>query len=69
VTESVNVPVTGHGGAAADGRASIVAGGVTIDGPMGDTNIVETGGAGLSPAFPSSVDPNGMLARPMPGID
>jgi hypothetical protein len=36
---------------------------------MGDTNIVETGGGGLSPRLPISVDPNGMLARPACKVD
>jgi hypothetical protein len=65
VTESENAPVTGHGGAAAvDAGALIVDRGEAIDGAMGDTNRVETGGGGLSPALPSSVEPNGMAARP-----
>src|SRR5258708_10896438 len=63
VEPSGNVPVTGHGGAAAVPGAAPIVGAVT-DGTMGDTNIVETGGAGLSPALPSSVEPSGMPARP-----
>jgi hypothetical protein len=42
----------------------IVDSGVVIDGTIGDTNIVETGGGGLSPGLPISVEPNGMPARP-----
>jgi hypothetical protein len=66
VEPSGNVPVTAHGGAAVvAGAASIVDKGVAvIDGTMGETNIVEAGGRGLSPALPSSVDPSGMPARP-----
>ena len=65
-----NTPVTGHGGAAAvDGRLPVVDGGDAIDGMMGDTNIVDTGGGGLSPALPSSVEPNGMAARPTCNVD
>jgi hypothetical protein len=36
---------------------------------MGDTNIVDTGGGGLSPELPISVDPNGMPARPACNVD
>ena len=65
VEPSGNVPVIGHGDAAAvPGAASIVARGAVTDGTTGDTNIVETGGAGLSPASPNSVEPSGMPARP-----
>jgi hypothetical protein len=63
VEPSGNVPVTGHGGAAAIPGATSIVGAVT-NGTMGDTNIVETGGRGLSPALPISVAPNGMPARP-----
>jgi hypothetical protein len=65
VEPSGNVPATAHGGAAVvAGTASIVDRGVVTDGTMGDTNIVEAGGRGLSPASPSSVEPSGMPARP-----
>jgi hypothetical protein len=65
VEPSGNVPVTAHGGAAdVAGAVSIVGRGVVTDGTMGETNIVETGGRGLSPALPSSVDPSGMPTRP-----
>jgi len=68
VEPSGNVPVTGHGGAAAaPGAASIV--GAVTDGTMGDTNIVETRGAGLSPASPNSVEPSGMPARPALNVE
>jgi hypothetical protein len=70
VVPSGNVPVTGHGGVAAvDGGAPIVDRGAVIDGTMGDTNIVETGGGGLSPGLPISVEPNGMPARPICNVD
>jgi hypothetical protein len=70
VTESENAPVTGHGGAeAVDGGAVVVDKGAAIDGTMGDTNRVETGGGGLSPALPSSVEPNGIAARPTLNVD
>jgi hypothetical protein len=69
VTESGNAPVIGHGGAAAvGGGAPIIDKGEAIDGAMGDTNMVETGG-GLSPALPSSVEPNGMAVRPTLNVD
>jgi hypothetical protein len=62
--------VTGHGGVAViDGGLPIVDSGAVVDGTMGDTNIVETGGGGLSPALPISVDPNGMPARPACNVD
>jgi hypothetical protein len=65
VVPSGNVPVTGHGEVAViDGGLAIVDSGAVVDGTMGDTNIGETGGGGLSPALPISVDPSGMLARP-----
>jgi hypothetical protein len=65
VVPSGNVPVTGHGGVVpVDGGVLIVDNGVAIDGTIGDTNIVETGGGGLSPGLPISVEPNGMPARP-----
>jgi hypothetical protein len=70
VDPSGNVPVTGHGGVAVmDVGLLIVDSGATVDGTMGDTNIVETGGGGLSPALPSSVDPNGMPTRPTCNVD
>jgi len=70
VDPSGNVPVTAHGGVAViDGGLLIVDSGATVDGTMGDTNIVETGGGGLSPALPSSVDPNGMPTRPTCNVD
>jgi hypothetical protein len=70
VTESENAPVTGHGGADADdGGAVVVDRGVAIDGTTGDTNRVETAGGGLSPALPSSVEPNGIAARPTLNVD
>lgn len=70
VDPSGNVPVTAHGGVAVvDGGLLIVDSGATVDGPMGDRNIVETGGGGLSPALPSSVDPNGMPTRPTCNVD
>jgi hypothetical protein len=70
VEPSGNVPVTGHGGAVViDGGALIVESGAAVDGTMGDTNIVETGGGGLSPAVPSSVEPNGIPARPTCNVD
>jgi hypothetical protein len=52
-----------------DGGLAIVESGVGVDGTIGDTNIVEMGGRGLSPALSSSVDPNGMLARPACNVD
>jgi hypothetical protein len=62
--------VTGHGGVAViDGGLPIVDSGAVVDGTMGDMNIVETGGGGLSPALPISVDPNGMPARPACNVD
>jgi hypothetical protein len=62
--------MTGHGGVAViDGGLPIVDSGAAVDGTMGDTNIVETGGGGLSPKLPISVDPNGMLARPACNVD
>jgi hypothetical protein len=62
--------VTGHGGVAViDGGLAIVGSGVVVDGTMGDTNIVETGGRGLSPALSISVAPNGMPARPACNVD
>jgi hypothetical protein len=65
VVPSGNVPVTVHGGVAViDGGLAIVDSGAVVEGAMGDTNIVETGGGGLSPALPISVAPNGMPARP-----
>jgi len=70
VEPSGNVPVTGHGGVAViDGGLPIVDSGAVVDGTMGDTNIVETGGGGLSPALPISVDPNGMPVRPACNVD
>src|SRR5882757_4122875 len=70
VLPSGNVPVTGHGGVAViDGGLPIVDSGVVADGTMGDMNIVETGGGGLSPALPISVDPNGLPARPACNVD
>ena len=70
VVPSGNVPVTGHGGAIpVDGGLPIVDRGAAVGGTMGDTNIVETGGGGLSPALPISVDPNGMPARPACNVD
>jgi hypothetical protein len=70
VTESEKAPVTGHGGAAAvDGGAPIVVRGEETGGTMGETNIVETGGGGLSPRLPISVDPKGMPARPVANVD
>src|SRR6267154_1865337 len=70
VEPSGNVPVTGHGGVAViDGGLPIVDSGAVVDGTMGDMNIVETGGGGLSPALPISVDPNGMPARPACNVD
>jgi hypothetical protein len=70
VVPSGKVPVTGHGGAIpVDGGLPIVDSGAAVGGTMGDTNIVETGGEGLSPALPISVDPNGMLARPSCKVD
>jgi hypothetical protein len=70
VVPSGNVPVTGHGGVIPiDGSVPIVDSGAAVDGTMGDTNIVETGGGGLSPALPSSVDPNGMPTRPTCNVD
>jgi hypothetical protein len=65
VEPSGNVPVTAHGGVAdVAGAVSMVDRGVVTDGTMGETNIVEADGRGLSPALPSSVDPSGMPARP-----
>jgi hypothetical protein len=52
-----------------DGGLAIVESGVVIDGTIGDTNIVETGGRGLSPALSISVAPNGMPARPACNVD
>jgi hypothetical protein len=71
VTESEKAPVTGHGGAeAVDGGAPIVAGGEDAGGTTtGETNIVETGGAGLSPRLPISAEPKGIPVRPTPDID
>jgi hypothetical protein len=70
VVPSGNVPVTGHGGVIpVDGGAPIVDSGVAVGGTIGDTNIGEMGGGGLSPALPISVDPNGMLARPTCSVD
>src|SRR5258708_7597809 len=65
VEPSGNVPVTGHGGVAViDGGLAIVESGVVVDGTIGDTNIVETGGRGLSPALSISGGANGMPAPP-----
>lgn len=65
VTPSGNVPVTGHGGAAViDGETSVVDGGAVVDGMIGETNVVDTGGSGLRPGLASSVEPSGMLAGP-----
>jgi hypothetical protein len=62
--------VTGQGGVPViDGGLAIVESGVAVDGTMGDTNIVETGGRGLSPALSISVAPNGMPARPACNAD
>jgi hypothetical protein len=70
VVPSGNVPVTGHGGVIpVDGGAPIVDSGVAVGGTMGDTNIGEMGGGGLSPALPISVDPSGILARPTCSVD
>jgi hypothetical protein len=70
VVPSGNVPVTGHGGVAVvDGGAPIVDRGAVIDETMGDTNIGDTGGGGLSPGLPISVEPNGMAARPTCNVD
>lgn len=70
VTESENDPAIGHGGVAAvDAGTPIVDEGEAIEGTMGDTNMVETGGGGLRPALPSSVEPNGMAARPTLNVD
>src|SRR5580704_18377978 len=70
VEPSGNVPVTGHGGVAViDGGLAIVESGVVVDGTIGDTNIVETGGRGLSPPLSISVAPNGMPARPVCNVD
>jgi hypothetical protein len=52
-----------------DGGLAIVESGVVVDGTIGDTNIVETGGRGLSPALSISVAPNGMPARPACNVD
>jgi hypothetical protein len=70
VVPSGNVPVTAHGGAAGiDGRLPIVDSGAPVDGTIGETNSVEMGGRGLSPAPSISVDPKGMLARPACSVD
>jgi hypothetical protein len=70
VEPSGNVPVTEHGGVAViDGGLPIVDSGATVDGAMGDTNGVVTGGAGLVPGSPISVEPIGMPARPTCDID
>jgi len=66
VPTSGNVPVTGHGGSAAvDGELPVIDRGETVDGTMGDTYIVDTGGDGLRPRLLSSVDPNGMPTPPV----
>ena len=50
VEPSGNVPVTAHGGVAdVAGAVSIVDRGVASDGTMGETNIVDASGRGLSP--------------------
>jgi hypothetical protein len=70
VVPSGNVPVTGHGGAAViDVGLPIVDSGAVLDGTIGDTNVVATGGSGLRPGLASSVEPNGMLARPACNVD
>src|SRR5580693_2727179 len=70
VVPSGNVPVTGQGGVAVvDGGLPVVDSGAAVDGTRGDTNIVETGGGGLSPKLPISVDANGLLARPACNVD
>jgi len=70
VTPSGNVPVTGHGGVAViDGEIPVVDGGAVVDGMIGETNVVDTGGSGLRPGLASSVEPSGMLARPACNVD
>ena len=70
VEPSGNVPVTGHGGAAGvDGETPVVGRGAAIDGAMGDMNSGVTGGGGLVPASPSSVEPIGTPVRPTCDID
>jgi hypothetical protein len=69
VAESEKTPVTGHGGAAAvDGEAPIVVSGEEASGTTGETNIVETGGGGLSPKLPISVEPKGIPTRPVANV-
>ena len=70
MTESEKAPVTGHGGvtpviggAPSGGREA------AVGGTTGDTNIGETGGGGLRPALPSSVDPSGIPVRPTCRVD
>jgi hypothetical protein len=70
VTPSGNDPVTGHGGVVVvDGETPRVDGGAVIDGAMGETNVVDTGGNGLRPGLASSVEPRGMLAGPACNVD
>jgi hypothetical protein len=70
VVPSGNVPVTGHGGVAViDGGLAVVDSGAVVEGTMGETNIVETGGGGLSPRLPIWVDPKGMPTLPARDVD
>jgi hypothetical protein len=62
--------VTGHGGVVViDGEIPVVDSGAAVDGAMGETNVVDTGGSGLRPGLASSVEPSGMLARPACSVD
>jgi hypothetical protein len=47
----------------------IVNWGEEVAGAIGETNIVDTGGGGLSPKLPISVEPNGIPARPACNVD
>jgi hypothetical protein len=70
VTPSGNVPVTGHGAVTViDGEIPRVDSGAVVDGTMGETNVVDTGGSGLRPGLANSVEPSGMLARPACNVD
>src|SRR5882672_10528449 len=68
VEELENTPVTGHGGAVGGGLPTVNCG-EGVDGTIGETNVVETGGSGLSPGLSISVDPKGMPARPARKVD
>jgi len=62
--------VTGQGGVVPIGAGlPIVNWGEEVAGAIGETNIVDTGGGGLSPKLPISVEPNGIPARPACNVD